>query len=315
MKNLNSRDLKAFVYDIEGHDYPRCILGSDRFLDWFPKKPPSHHLTTKYTLKMMRCAYELGIRGFDLSLKYNILDAFKQLREVYLDAIGIGNPNWLCGYKLDRIDLMEFKNRIVFRIFENHLNEDDRKKIATMPNKYRKKRLYIDRTCRPLSDEEVERIYIDEKEWLNRLSVLRPLSSFCLIGADYADWMCLLGRDDLINWQISSVRSYGMIPVSSSHWTSLSLPLLDKKDYAAHWVLANKAWMYLDFDKAISAIRMTEKPVTAFRILRGIKLPEDIPATIKWLRNIIGVNSVVVGVDNPEQANITIPVIVSIMCR
>lgn len=73
--------------------------------------------------------------------------------------------------------------------------------------------------------------------------------------------------------------------------------------------------MYLDFDTAIDAVKKAKKPITAFRILRGIKLPDEIPAAVQWLKQTVGVSSTVVGLDDERQASVTVPIVVSIMCR
>lgn len=300
---------------MEGRLYPRVILGSDRFLDIFLNPRPPWQFEEEYVFSMMKCAISYGIAGFDLStMSENVLRAFQRLK--YLvgdDAIGIGNPNWRCGYKLGDQHLKDIKPRIIRTLVENCISVADLRKIERLADKTRDFWFGFDSATHPLSPSEVRAIHIEESEWISRLNRLADLADFCLIGADYADWMLLLGRQDLLRWQIATIRQHGMVPVSVCHWTSLSLPKLDRMEVAAHWTLGNLEQMYLSTASAISAIRKRRKPVTCFRILRGIERPRGIASAIAWLRDVVGASSVVVGVDNEDQARYTLPLASEIM--
>lgn len=302
----NSSAFPNLHYFVEGQYYPVCILGGDRFLDWFSIPPPIQ-LTTDYTFEIMRLSYELGVRGFDISCRFNLIDAFKRLKERFPEAIGIGNPNWLCGYKLNNTHLWDIKDRIIFTIIQklSRENESVKKILATIPETHRFRFLFK-KGARPLTDNEIQQIYIDQEIWFDRINSLRGVTDFCVIGSDYADWMCGLNRLDLLKWQIESVRKNGMIPVSVSHWASITIPLLDKEDFGAHWIYANRAWMYLDPESAATSIRAASKPITAFKILSNIRLPDEIESTICWLRK-LGVKSFIIGLENPEQVKSTLP--------
>lgn len=302
----NSSAFPNLHYLVEGHHYPVCILGGDRFLDWFSVLPPIQ-LTTDYTFKIMRLSYEFGVRGFDISCRFNLINAFKQLKECFPEVIGIGNPNWLCGYKLHNTHLWDIKDRIILTIIQklSRENESVKKILATIPETHRF-RFIIKKETHPLTDDEIQQIYIDQEIWFDRINSLRGITDFCVIGSDYADWMCALNRLDLLRWQIESVRKNGMIPISVSHWASITIPLLDKEDFGAHWIYANRAWTYLDSESAATAIRAASKPITAFKILSYIRLPDEIESTICWLKN-LGVKSFIVGLENPEQVKSTLP--------
>jgi len=303
------QNLSAFPnldYLVEGRRYPVCILGGDRFVDWFLHARPIQ-LNTDYTFKIMRLSYESGVWGFDISCRFNLINAFKKLKDRFPEAIGIGNPNWLCGYKLKNTNLWDIKDRVVLTMIQKLSRENKSLKnlVAKIPESHNS-RLIIKKGTQPLTDNEIKRIYIDEQVWLDRINLLQGVVDFCLIGADYADWMCGLNRLDLIRWQIETVRRNGMIPVSVSHLSSITIPLLDKEDFGAHWVYANRAWMYLDPELAADAIRVAAKPITAFKILSNIQLPDEIEPTIRDLRK-LGVKSFVVGLENPEHIKYTLP--------
>lgn len=285
-------------------------------MDWFSDKPPPQNLTSEYAYGMMEFAYKNGVRGFDLSLRSNVIEAFRRLREKYGDdVIGIGNPNWLCGYELDNKPLMGFKDRVVLTIIQRYFDSATRNKLNSLPENQRCKSFGYGKDTQPLSKDEVRRITLNRSEWVNRLNALRELAVFCQVGTDYADWMVQFGKLELLSSQISMIREKGMIPISICHWTSLSLPTLEREDVAGHWVWANKKHMDMSFDEAMSAVRASRKPKTAFRVLRGLRLPEQIPEVYFWLRNSLGILSVVIGIDDKAQGAYTIPTARSMLCR
>ncbi|GEM_PF-3034705 len=294
-------------YFLEERIYPVSILGGDRFCDWFSTVPSPTQLTTDYTFKMMRLSYELGVRGFEISCRYNLIDSFKRLKTRFPEAVGIGNPNWRCGYKLENTHLWDVKDRIILTIIKK-FNQDKtlQKMLATIPQTHSLSRFLVKKETIPLTDHEIQQIHIDQDIWFDRINLLRGVADFCVIGSDYADWMCALNRLDLLRWQIKTVRDNGMIPVSVSHWASVTIPTLEKEDFAAHWIYANKIWMYLNPESASAAIRESAKPITAFKILSNIELPEEIESTICRLKK-LGVRSFIVGLENPGQAISTLP--------
>lgn len=303
----NSSDFPNLRYIVDGHYYPVCILGGDRFLDWF-KITPNHQLTTDYTFEMMQLSYKYGIRGFDISCRFNLIEAFKRLKKNYPEAIGIGNPNWLCGYKFKNIHLWDIRDRVVLTIIKKLVREDKsvKKILSEIPEAYRLERFLTKKDIKPLSDDEIQQIYIDQDIWFDKINSLRGVVDFCAIGSDYGEWMCALNRLDLIRWQIKTVRNNGMIPISLSHWASITIPLFDKEDFMAHWIYANQAWMYINPELAVASIQTATKPITAFKILSNIKLPDEIKPIIFRLKN-FGVKSFIIGLENSEHVKNTIP--------
>lgn len=294
-------------YSVKNKLYPKLILGSDRFLDIFPKKRSQKQLEEKYIYNVMKTAYQYGAGGFDLNIMSdNLLKAFIKLKTKYGNSVvGIGSPNWKCGYKLGKTNLIDIKHIIINTIVSNYMDKNLRNQIYNLPKKNREFFFKVPRGSKILTNSEISQIYIDEKIWISRLKKLMDISDFCLFGADYADWMILLNRKDLLLWQIETIKKHNMIPLSVCHWTSISLPELDLLEIDGHWTLANLEAMYLEKLSAISAIQNSQKPVTCFRILRGIKIPNEIYKPIKWLYKDIGASSLVIGVDNEEQAKET----------
>jgi hypothetical protein len=265
---------------------------------------------------MMEFAYKNGVRGFDLSLRSNVIEAFRRLKEKYgAEVIGIGNPNWLCGYELDNKPLMNFRDRVILTIISRYYDSSTRSKLNSLPENQRCRSFHYEKNTQPLSEDEVGRITLNRSEWVNRLNVLKELVDFCQVGTDYADWMVQFGKVELLSSQISMIREKGMIPISICHWTSHTLPTLEREDVAGHWVWANKKHMCLNFADAISAIGASRKPKTAFRVLKGLRLPDQIPEVYSWIRSSLGIMSVVIGIDDEAQGTYTIPTARSTFCR
>jgi hypothetical protein len=302
-------------YEVEGKAYPRLILGGDRFVGIFPKPRPPELLEEPYIFEVMNAAWNHGVGGFDLNtMSENILSAFVRLKDKFGSAVvGIGDPNWKCGYMLHGQHLMDIKARIIRTLVERLLDDHSKFLIASLSEKSRRCWFDINPQSEHLSDTEINDIYIDEDTWLKRLRKICDFADFCLFGADYADWMLLLGREDLLLWQIDTIRAHGMIPISVCHWTSLSLPKLEKLPIAVHWTLGNLEAMYLSTLEAIKVISATRKPVTCFRVLRGISIPDEINKAVEWLHLQVGAQSLVIGVDSIQQANETFSIAYPIM--
>lgn len=307
--------MEPYFYEIEDRRYPVIILGSDRFLDVFPKPRPPEQLELPYILEVMTTAHQHGVGGFDVNpVSHNVVEAFGVLKRRYGDAVvGIGDPNWRCGYKLRGTDIMDMERRVIRTIVEQYMDEASKSLIARLPEKNRRFWFEVDSSAPPLSHADIDGIYIDEEVWLPRIERLSSLCNFCLFGAHYADWMVCLGRQDLLVWQVDSIRDAGMIPVSVCHWTSLTLPKLDGLLAGAHWTLGNLEAMYLSTSEAIAAVQRAKKPVTCFRVLRGISIPEEIEKALKWLRGHVGASSLVIGVDNVHQARQTFSIASSVI--
>jgi len=109
--------------NVEGKKYPTIILGGDRFLGWFGIKDElKHKITTEpYITAIMEKCYQLGVRGFDMSVKKEVINSFKTIKKKHPDAVGIGNPNWKCGVHLNSKPLMEMSDRILSTMYQIHL--------------------------------------------------------------------------------------------------------------------------------------------------------------------------------------------------
>lgn len=307
--------LAPLYVDLEGKSYPRLILGSDRFVDIFPKPRPPEQLEEAYIYDMMEGVVKYGVAGFDLNtMSENVLSAFARLQGKHGEAVvGIGDPNWKCGYMLRDQHLWDIKPRVIRTLVESHMDQSSRALVAKLPEKNRRFWFNLDPQAEPLSQSDIDEIYINEEEWLSRVRRIQPLADFCLFGADYADWMLLFGRQDLLLWQLNTIRDHDLIPVAVFHWTSLSMPKLDSLPVGAHWTLGNLEAMYLSTQEAVRAIRAADNPVTCFRTLRGISVPDEIRKAFEWLHFEVGAQGFVLGVDNLVQARETCTIAHSVL--
>lgn len=293
---------------VAGRPYPRIILGGDKFLDyWGPQARPELS-TVDGVFKVMDSAYQLGVKGFDISLNSHVINAYQRLKQLHPDVIAIGNPNWRCDIKLgDNLvcDLApRFRKTLLDRVFTPQQVEA----VNQLSPKRRRRWFDADEDVRILSETEVADIHLDEPMYRAKLDQLAGVVDFALIGTDYADWLIPLGRIDVLSRMVKIVREYGFTPISVSHWASITLPVLDQMEFVGHWVYLNNQEQLLSSAEAEAAIRRAEQPITAFRVLAGGAAVNDVESAIEYLKD-VGVQSIVIGADDSSQLAESVPVI------
>lgn len=294
---------------VNGTNYPRIILGGDKFLDyWGPQSRPEL-ATVEGVFLMMGHAYELGARGFDVSLNSHVIKAFRRFKALHSDAVGIGNPNWRCGIKLADADICDLRDRILKSIRARYLTASQIEEIAKL-DAGRQRRWFFesDDTMMPLDAEEVRQIYLDEAVYKSKLEMLRGLTDYLLIGTDYADWLIVLVRNDILQRMTRLASECGFRLLSISHWASITLPELDRMGFEGHWTYFNKDEQLLSTDSARASVAACMHPVTAFRTLSGGALAGDLQSAFEYLRA-AGIASAVIGAEEPSQLTNTIPVL------
>jgi hypothetical protein len=245
---------------------------------------------------MMKFAHELGVRGFDVSMNKHVVNAFRSLKSSYPAAIGIGNPNWRCGIKLGETDLRDIGDVVAKTLFKQKLSATQLREISEMPENRRIRWFGTSEDSTILSDEDVRNIYLDEVAYRKNLDILAGAVEFVLVGTDYADWLIPLNRVDILLRMIEIIREYGLVPISVSHWTSVTIPVLDQMNVAGHWIYLNKLEQLLSQNGAHNAIRTARKPITAFRVLAGTLLLQDMEDAFAYLKR-LGIQNVVLGAD------------------
>lgn len=285
------------------------ILGGDPFSDIFRglyNLKRFWKLTDPdYCLSVMEGAYQGGCRAFDYS--------FRNVQEIYLrlmdrvdeEIVGYGNPTYLQGCKLGGTHLQFLRSRVLATLVERpgFLPVEIREKIR---DDYRENLCMVfgyDRNAKPLSDEEIQGIYIDEDTFAARLSEVNA-SKYVLVGGTDADWLVSLGRIDLIGRLVEIVRGKGQIPLLLCHYTSVVLPAADEMqlDVEGYFAAVNKQSAWLDKETAVKAVQEAKKPVTAFMAFASGGLASDMEGAARYLRDVCHVNGIMYGTTRPENA-------------
>ena len=262
--------------------YPRLIMGCDRFL------------RKNYTLKgeeareniygIMKAAVAGGADGVDVNIdSEDVFEAFKRLKTEIPTLTGIGDPNMNCGFSYNGTHLKAYEKQIIRTVFNNCLSEKEKKIISEKSSLYLKS--FFNLQGADISDGlfDISDISLDKGKWLERIERLSEYCEYCLFGADYADWLIALGRDDLLGYQCRTILEVGMRPVSVSHWTSVSLPVLDKLEgVVGHWILSNEDCVSFDLKSAVEAIEESKGIITGFRVLRGLERFFPVEHSITW---------------------------------
>ncbi|MCP4629928.1 MAG: hypothetical protein GY850_41440 [bacterium] len=300
--------MEHFPYiTIENNRYPTVILGGDRFTGIFGN-PRNTHLenvitTPEYISTIFEACYQRGFRGYDISMSDPVIACFIQLKEKYPDCIGIGNPNWDCGLMIGKRKLREIHPRINAHFFKHVFSVKEKAAISQLCPDQREVWFSYPSEATPLTSQEIASIYVDEEKYQANLDKIKEICEFCLVGTVFADWLPLLGRQDILRDVIALVRDNKLIPLSIHHWTSLVLPLLDELDVAGHWTYLNKACQFLTEGDAIQAIQHSQKPITAFKALLS-REKEDIEAYFDYVFHVAHIQAVDFGVETTEEAHV-----------
>jgi len=299
---MDAGDRSFGTYLVEGHPYPRVILGGDQFLDYWGPQKDARLGTQQGAFEIMRAAYEAGVRGFDLSMNDHVRLAFEQVQqETGCGAVGIANVNWKLGLHSGDSPLWNIRGRVVATVLRNCLGgEADRLRMENT-GAWREWFECADGS-NPLSYEEIANWSLDEEDYRQRLRDYRGLATFCLVGSDYGDWCIALGRTDILNRMIVCAREEGFIPISVGHWTSLSLPVFEQLDFPGHWVMVCVDRQLLSVGQMIAAVTAARKPITAFQVLGHGRLSGRMAEAISFVRDTINPFSIVLGVCSPNQA-------------
>jgi hypothetical protein len=175
---------------------------------------------------------------------------------------------------LEGVELVTIRGRIVATLSQRHPEVSVGIRSAPLPTARKKWWLDFDSDVAPLTDHEISLIALDERKFLGRLELVAELGTAAILGADYADWLVLLGRFDVL------MRMYTLaakrLPVFSiSHFTESVLPTLDMAPVSGHFVPFGKYSVFFHHEAVADTARRCEKPVAAvFSLLRG-KRPVD----------------------------------------
>ena len=256
---------------------------------------------------MMQQAYKLGVKGYDISLNTHVIEAFKRLKELHSDVVAIGNPNWRCGIKLGDTIIYELGARFKKTILTRFFTPEQVNEIHQLPEE-RQKRWFLAEDADVLSGDEIKGVYLDEATYRAKLESFVGVTNYILIGTDYADWLIPIGRKDILARMSELAREYGFVPLSISHWASITLPALEEMDFEGHWIYLNKMEQLLSADKVHDAVKGARHPITAFRVLGGGALVSNMEDAFTYLKR-LGIASIVIGAETTDQLETSIPIL------
>lgn len=260
---------------IEDKNYPTLIMGEDHFTGWFSKCKniySNEKDRAKSYQDTINIAYNLGVRGFSMSPHKTLIEVLNNFKKSHPDIVCIANPHFKQNYYLNNESLWT----------SNNLN-----RLSGI---------------NPFSDKEISQFYLDEQEYINNLNIFNQFCDFSLIGNLYQSSLMLLGRQDLLAKESELVRKSGMTPLIICEAGFLALKNSQNIDCGGYWIrMSQKSGIS---DELIEYLKSINKPITAYKAFDrsdGFN-PEK---SVEFFKTIPQVKSLVIGIENPSQAQET----------
>lgn len=289
---------------------PASFLGGDPFNQFrflYRRELLWKLFDEEYCLSVMKAAYDAGGRGFDLSFDVNSR-LFKRLIETTGDRslIGLGNPSWEQGVVFEQRFIQYNRDRILKTLVDRLFPRD---LAARVENQFSHDDVLVfgyDRNVEPLTDKEIESIYLDEVLFKQRISIFKDCQYIALGGSD-ADWLVSLGRLDIIQQMAQIVRQAGSIPFLLCQYASHIVPIVEDNhiDVEGYVIPLNRDWAWFDRDACVEIVHSIQKPVIAFMPFASGNLRQDIRGALDWLYQDAGVESILYGTADPQHAHST----------
>jgi hypothetical protein len=290
--------MKPFPFiKIENKNYPSVIMGEDNFTGWFGKGNfATEEERAKAYKETLEAAYALGVRGFSMSPQRTLMKVLKDFKVKNPDIVCISNHHWQSHYFFGSESLWKEKNLKRLAATDATLIDSALRKACNWFQDVNIKDAF--------SNEEIGKFSLDEKEYKQQLAEFKPFCDFCLIGNIGASSLVVLGRKDIVKKEIELVREAGLIPIGMCQGGGLALLMIEELDVAGSWLWINKDFCYPNLGQSLKAIKKAKKPITAYKILSSLK-GLDIEASAKFIKSIKQIKSIVVGVENRQQAKET----------
>lgn len=260
----------------------------------------------EYCLSVMRAAYDVGGRAFDLSFQVNTRLFARLERETGERLIGFGNPTWEQGVLLNGRQIQFSRDRIIRtcidRLWPRPIAQLVESRLANQD-------LLVfgyDHNASPLTDEEIVEIRLDRDLFRKRLSIFQNCD-YILFGGSDADWLVSLGRLDILVELAQVVREEGFIPILLCQYATLVVPAAETAHLAveAYAVPLNREWSWFGRDDCVQIIKTLAKPVIAFMPLASPGLNQDVRGALDWLFGAVGVDSILFGTATAAHARET----------
>lgn len=273
-------------------------------------KGPDGKIDFFRALEVLQASVDNGVRCIDLSPP--IVEAFNILQDHNdgeIKALG-ALQEWTCkNFVIDGIPLAEYTERIKTNVrsklplsylsFLEHSNAPG----SSFAKSFFEPKVPVER----LTESEICRIRMKPCFFEERLELYRKLNvRLVQFGGETADWLIVLGREDLLKNFTQLIRSKGFVPILICHLASLVLPVAEKElDVAGYIVPLNKLWGLLTLSQALDTIRSVKKPVIAMKPLARGVLADDLQGAFAYLFKKAKVAGVLVGVSSVSQAKQT----------
>jgi hypothetical protein len=291
------------VLNIEGHPYPSVLMGEDAFTGWFGKgRFPSESERAKRYCETLHAAYDYGVRGFAMSPHPALCSILANFKERHPDAVCVANPHWGSHYNLGKESLWAEKNlRRMLATVACKLEPEDaaRKPGGVFAG--------VDtRDC--FGDMDFRRIILDPVEYARDIQAFRGFCDFCVVGNLPFGFLHFAGRMDIVEAEISFVRSTGMVPIGICEGGRRVLDAVRKLDVAGFWVWQNRTEVFPAMEGLGEALSHDRRPATAYRIFDH-PTGFDLSASLGYVKSNMAISALLIGVGSLEHAHLTFPAI------
>ena len=262
--------MKEFPFvKIERKKYPTVIMGEDHFTGWFSKCPKfgSDKERANAYRGTLEVAYRKGVRGFSISPHPVLVKVLKKFKAERSGVVCISNHHWKSHYYVNDESLWENGN--LDKLVSNSF-----------------------------SQEEISKFRLDEGEYKKQLEKFN-FCDFFLVGNIGLSSLILLGREDILIKEIELVRSKGGIPLGICEGGEALLKI-ENLDVAGTWLKTNRYTKKSFLNK----LRKSTKSITAYKVFSGLK-EFNFEESMKFIRELPKIKSVVVGVSGKKQAKET----------
>jgi hypothetical protein len=288
---------------------PASILGGDPFNQFrflYRRDLLWKLFDEEYCLDVMRAFYEAGGRAYDLSFEVNTRLLRRLLIETGENLLGFGNPTWEQGVFLNGRYIQYSRDRILKTLVSQLFPRDIARRVDETLSHEDVLVFGYDREAKPLTEEEIADIYLDEDVFSQRLSIFGDCQHIFVGGSD-ADWLVSLGRLDIIERMNQIVRQQGYTPILLCQYATLVVPRVEEAgiEVDGYCVPLNKAWSWFDRDACVDIVKSVHVPVIAFMPLASGDLRKDVAGALEWLYIEAGVESILFGTATAEHARET----------
>jgi hypothetical protein len=301
---------------IEGTEVSKAILGCDPFISWMfqggksPFKGVQGRVNASRVLNVLKAAADCGVTGIDLSPP--LIGAFQKLRDISQEeVVGLGAlQEWTCkNFSIEGVPLGDYSKEIKATV-RTKLPERFLKGLAksrSAEKKFIRSFFVPKRSARPLTQHEIDSIRIHPVFFEERLKLYKQLDlQLVQFGGGTADWLVAIGRTDLLKRLSELIRKAGFTPILICHWTSITLPVIERElEVAGYIIPLNKMWGLLTLSETLEVIKNVEKPVIAMKVLAQGTLGNDLHAAFRFAFKKAKVKAVLVGVSSEYEAKQT----------